>query len=304
MYKYIYIFLAVFSINLVKGQDFDILTMKNLYFSTLKDFTDTLAGSKKLTVNGKTIYQLNLGYKDGSPLLVQDSARGKFYYGEIVSQKPETFNRMTREMTQTLASVGTGAWSKFSSDSNQVVFTEEQSGIRVKLKRFYKKLENPVQYKSPEKGIAITINKGTANPSKAYDPLVSVHWCDVTYLAVKAAMTNFENFTIEKNKIADRSFVVYKIDELSYVSGQPGEIFEKKGSPGKFMFNQVASPIPNHFETLKMRMESCLSVDQNGTWTKTTNTASAATWMNTTVSCMVMMYADKYGVSLIIQSFK
>ncbi len=135
-------------------------------------------------------------------------------------------------------------------------------------------------------------------------PVPYENWCEVTSQAAQASTDNFSKYMIAKNKAEGADLQRYNLYDLTYLSGQAASLLEKKESPGKFMFYQVISKDAAEFQSIANRIEICLLTDTIGKWNKITSTATAATWMNTTLSCMVMMYADKYGVNIIIQSFK
>jgi hypothetical protein len=135
-------------------------------------------------------------------------------------------------------------------------------------------------------------------------PVADVNWCEVTSLATQAANDNFSKYMIAKNKVEGLDYQKYNLYDVTYLSGQPASLLEKKESPGKFMFYQVLSKDAAEFQSIVTKIEICLLTDTNGKWNKITSTATAATWMNTTLACMVMMYSDKFGVNLTISSYK
>jgi hypothetical protein len=295
------VFLVMFMV--VRGQDLDLLTMRNLYGTAVNAFKDTLRGSQKVSVNGQAIYLVRFGYKEGTAQLVQESP-ANYYYAEIIGSKPERFDLTIKNMIRNLASVGTGVWRRTDFDSNMTVFAEDQSGISIGLFRFTQKKQSPVPYKSPEKGIGMRIMRGRPVTSGAMIYPVLVDWCAVTALIVKEAASDFTAYATANNKVQGYNEPVYKVESMTYLEGVPGNITGKADSPGKYLFYQTASRYAEDFNVIRVRMESCLSVDPTGNWNKITSKTDAVTWTNTAMKCMVMIYTGKSGVSIVIQSFK
>jgi hypothetical protein len=133
---------------------------------------------------------------------------------------------------------------------------------------------------------------------------VTVDWCAVTALIVKEAASDFARYATANNKVAGYNEPVYKVDSMTYLGGVAGNITGKEDRPGKYIFYQAVSRYAEDFNTIRARMESCLSVDPAGNWNKITSNADAVTWTNTAMKCMVMIYAGNSGVTILIQSFR